>query len=218
MDNTSWPLPEPLTGVRLRRSGNNSWPSGPITADPIRHLPLSVWDPGLRHVGHHEECCHHTPLDIVRARDPTSLYTPTPLPRVRQDSPPFCYQYLPTLQPQPLASPGESGLPRTHIAELESTPAIPANPILSLSRKHLRTMPDPVARTASPYTDPSVKGPRSKLQASGRSLAANSKYAVTQAVCRHSWLLAFLLLTQAPSIQCSSTLSTRPASIPGVSC
>ncbi|KAK4238472.1 phosphoenolpyruvate carboxykinase [ATP] [Achaetomium macrosporum] len=34
-------------------------------------------------------------------------------------------------------------------------------------------MKDPVARTASPYTDPSVKGPRSKLLASGRSLAVN---------------------------------------------
>ena len=43
--------------------------------------------------------------------------------------------------------------------------------------RHLRTMADPVQRTASPYTDPNVKGPKSQQLSVGlgRSLLQNNK-------------------------------------------
>jgi hypothetical protein len=43
-----------------------------------------------------------------------------------------------------------------------------ATQITTISRS-LRTMPDPVQRSASPYTDPTVKGPRSQQLTSGLS-------------------------------------------------
>lgn len=41
----------------------------------------------------------------------------------------------------------------------------PTLPGLEYARKHLRTMKDPVIRPSSPYTDPSIKGPRSQILA-----------------------------------------------------
>ena len=78
-------------------------------------------------------------------------------------------------------SPGLSGQ-ASPIAQLHITPAIRTHlyrtkwnlpePTGTLSPRsepsdrrtpqHLRTMKDPVARTASPYTDPSIKGPSSQ--------------------------------------------------------
>jgi hypothetical protein len=51
--------------------------------------------------------------------------------------------------------------------------SLSSHPLLSSGRphridKHIRTMADPVARTASPYTDPTVKGPRSQQLHSGQ--------------------------------------------------
>ena len=55
-------------------------------------------------------------------------------------------------------------------------PHPPKPPEREHSKKHLRTMKDPVARTNSPYTNPSVKGPRSQLFTNRPSAAAaNSK-------------------------------------------
>lgn len=44
-----------------------------------------------------------------------------------------------------------------------------SNPLISRSSSSLRTMNDPVVRTASPYTDPSVKGPKSQQLTNGHS-------------------------------------------------
>ena len=60
---------------------------------------------------------------------------------------------------------------------------LPRTPTL----KTIRTMADPVLRTASPYTDPSVKGPRSQQLSTGlgRSLLQEKKSEPTS--CAPSW-------------------------------
>lgn len=50
-----------------------------------------------------------------------------------------------------------------------SYPSICYHRIEFRSSSTLRTMADPVVRTASPYTDPTVKGPKSQQLASGHS-------------------------------------------------
>jgi hypothetical protein len=47
---------------------------------------------------------------------------------------------------------------------LQASDSLPSPGLLD---PHLRTMKEPVARTASPYVDPSIKGPRSQILTSG---------------------------------------------------
>lgn len=43
---------------------------------------------------------------------------------------------------------------------------------------------DPVFRTASPYTDPTVKGPKSQIQASGIDLRKSKSFALRMAMTK----------------------------------
>ncbi len=113
------------------------------------------------------------PIGRGRVGGPTSLYTRTPLPRVRQDGRPLV---ISTSRSPSLASPVFPVFPSTRWITLKptlpnwsqlprpSSAHAPKPPDLERRRKHLRTMKDPVIRTDSPYTDPSVKGPRSQLR------------------------------------------------------
>jgi hypothetical protein len=56
-------------------------------------------------------------------------------------------------------------LPSVLISAASHTPRYPQQTLRTL--RNIRTMPDPVQRTASPYTDPAVKGPRSQQLTSG---------------------------------------------------
>jgi hypothetical protein len=178
-------LSRTATGVRLRRSGNNSWTSGPITASPNRH-PLAPGprppSPGLEARQGLGGMLSSLPIGPGRLLGPTALYIRTPLPRVRQDcrplaistsrspslvSPVFPSRKWIVLQP---TLPNWSQLPQPLSAHA------PKPPDIKRRKKHLRTMKDPVARTDSPYTDPSVKGPRSQLLTQGpASRTANSR-------------------------------------------
>lgn len=122
------------------------------------------------------------PIGQVSARRPTSLYTLTPLPRVRQDCRPLVIST--SLSPSPVSPvfpsrkwiSREPTLPNWCQLPRPCSTLAPRPPELDRSQKHLRTMKDPVARTASPYTDPSVKGPRHSLLSHGRSSGTvNSK-------------------------------------------
>lgn len=101
----------------------------------------------------------------------------------------FGYQYFPARVPSPpVFSIRNACLPcRKWIVRKPTLPnwsqlpqplstVTPKPPDRELDRKDLRTMKDPVARAASPYTDPTVKGPRSQiLSSSGRFSSATSK-------------------------------------------
>ena len=112
------------------------------------------------------------PIGRGRVVGPTSLYTRTPLPRVRQDARPLV---ISTSRSPSLVSPvfpvfpsrrwitHEPTLPNWSQLPRPSSAHAPKPPDLERRRKHLRTMKDPVTRTDSPYTDPSVKGPRSQI-------------------------------------------------------
>lgn len=116
-----------------------------------------------------------------RARGPTSIYTPTPLPRVRQDGRALVIK--PSRPPAPAYAvfPSrkwivrEPTLPNWRQLPRPLSTSAPKPPDLELAGKHLRTMKDPVARTDSPYNDPTVKGPRSKILARGKPQLANSE-------------------------------------------
>jgi phosphoenolpyruvate carboxykinase (ATP) len=121
------------------------------------------------------------PIGRGRAGGPTSIYTRTPLPRVRQDARPLA---ISTSRSPSLVSPVFPAFPSTRW--ITCTPTLPnwcqlprpssahapKPPGLERRRKHLRTMKDPVTRTDSPYTDPSVKGPRSQFLTEGHASAA----------------------------------------------
>jgi phosphoenolpyruvate carboxykinase (ATP) len=157
------------------------------------------------------------PIGPATARRPTFLYTLTPLPRVRKDcrlsvisasrSPSLFSPVFPSREwiLRKPTLPSSTQLPRP-LSTLAPKPSD-----LELNRKHLRTMKDPVARTASPYTDPSVKGPRSQLLSRQHPFTTANSTSTGQAIC-----LPLDLPLANPSFpgQCSSTPSTRPASIP----
>lgn len=125
------------------------------------------------------------PIGPGRARGPTSLYTRPPRPRVRQESHPFVIST--SLHPS-LVSPVFPVSPsRKWISRIPTLPNwcllprplsthAPKPPDLERRKKHLRRMKDPVARSDSPYTDPSIKGPQSQIRTQGRpSATATSK-------------------------------------------
>lgn len=94
----------------------------------------------------------------ARGPGPTLLYTVTRLPRAWHICHPVVFPVNNDCQPcVKWISPLSTDAPTQH------------------SEKDIRAMKDPVARTASPYTDPSVKGPRSQLLASRYPSAATSK-------------------------------------------
>jgi phosphoenolpyruvate carboxykinase (ATP) len=109
------------------------------------------------------------PIGRATPRRPTPLYTLTPLPRVRKGcrlgviSPSRSRSLLSPVFPSRKWIPRKPTLPSSTQLPRPLSTLAPKPPDLELDRKHLRTMKDPVARTASPYTDPSVKGPRSQL-------------------------------------------------------
>ena len=200
------------TGVRLRRSGNNSWPRqapGRAQSPPgriVTHLQVSQLLARLTrraHPGAHPAqgprqgaggMLSSLPIGRGRVGRPTSIYTRTPLPRVRQDarplvistsrSPSLVYPVFPAFPSRRWITckptlPNWCQLPRSSSAHA------PRPPDLERRRTHLRTMKDPVTRTDSPYTDPSVKGPRSQRLIEGNtSLAATSTSALCCALLR----------------------------------
>lgn len=121
----------------------------------------------------------------ARAHGPTPLYTLTPLRRLGQPCRP---PVLTSSRPPSLAFPSVT-LPSPPRGGITAQPTLPSQPQfphplsthaprppdVDQPEKHLRTMKDPVARAASPYSDPSVKGPHSQLLASGHFSAVNSK-------------------------------------------
>ncbi|KAK4100468.1 hypothetical protein N658DRAFT_95983 [Parathielavia hyrcaniae] len=169
------------TGVRPTSSGNNSWFGCPITTSPkagtVIHMhPVSL--PGgspKAWLG----TLSSLPIGHATARRSTSLYTPTPLPRVRKDcrlgviSAPRPPSLLSPVFPSRKWTLHKSTLPNSTQLPRPLSTLAPQSPDLDQSRKHLRTMKDPVARIDSPYTDPSVKGPRSQILSRGRPVTAN---------------------------------------------
>jgi len=113
------------------------------------------------------------------ARGSTPLYMLTPRPRVRQTS---RLLVIGTSLSQSLVLPvfpsrkwtlRQPTLPNWCQHPQTLSTHAPKPPDLRRFKKHLRSMKDPVARTSSPYTDPSVKGPRSQfLTSHGQSSSA----------------------------------------------
>lgn len=123
-----------------------------------------------------------------RCSGPTSLYILTPLPRVWQECHPSVIStsqsHPPVFSIHNVCQPSQPcrrwiarqpTLPNSlnSRSPCEHTPL--THPASSTIRKHLRAMKDPVARTASPYIDPTIKSPHSKLVASGHYSSLNSK-------------------------------------------
>jgi phosphoenolpyruvate carboxykinase (ATP) len=123
-------------------------------------------------------------------RGPTSLYTRTPPLRLSKTCQPLAISTSRSASPvYPVLSVRNACIPCRKWINLWPASSkwsrlphplsthVPKLADFEHSREHLRTMKDPVIRTASPYIDPSVKGPRSKLQAASgpSSLSANSK-------------------------------------------
>lgn len=156
---------------------------GPATQSPFTHLApgsvLAMSRPVAvnRKVG---MLSSHL-IGPARCHGSTALYIRTPLPRARQTHhAPFLiitslYPAYPVFSPcQPcikwMSSKPASKPTPSNSSQLPQPlpPRSPNSPPSDQLEKHIRTMKDPVARTNSPYTDPSVKGPRSQLLSSGR--------------------------------------------------
>jgi hypothetical protein len=164
------------TGVSASCSGNNSCPSGPIAGSPIQ-LPSN---PGVFRLEEHfskfwppsgmlssRPIGPGLPLVPKGSVGPTSLYTVFLICATRST-----FSICTSCQPCIKWTKRESNVSASSLLPppLLASCSRPA-PIAERSclRKHLRTMKDPVARTASPYTDPTVKGPRSQQLHSGYS-------------------------------------------------
>lgn len=145
---------------------------------------------------------------------PTSLYILTPLPRVclisTSWSTPAAYPIRSVRSIHSGCQPCRKWI--AHKPPSSSSSQLPCSlstlsPNLSQHdgrEKHLRTMNDPVARTASPYTDPSVKGPRSHLLSSQRpsTKPSDSQYSPLLPLSGFLWLtMAFFSPTQCSSTQ-----------------
>lgn len=87
-------------------------------------------------------------------------------------------RFLSSMHSFALSSPSSRRFLPCHILKWTATTDIQIQyPVCPSFSRQIRTMPDPVPRTASPYTNPSFKGPRSQQLSSGlpRSLLQDYK-------------------------------------------
>jgi len=163
------------TGVWPACSGNNSCSSGPIAGSPIeRPSHPALFRAGLAGessrqggmLSSHPIGAATKPLIPMGSLGPTHLYT---RPRVLQGHAALINATRSTFSISASCQPCIKWTRRDPNTPASSS--LPPHPLLAtarpLRRKHLRTMKEPVARTASPYTDPTVKGPRSQQLHSG---------------------------------------------------
>jgi len=158
-----------------QRSNGKAPDQGPMGPGPVPGWAWSTRQCGMlssRPIGFARSTPLILPVGPVGPVGPTSLYTVFPRPRALQG------QVLLICATRPAFSICTSCQPCSKWTKRDEAcrpaPCLLPPPLLttcpgsalvaerSQRRKHLRTMKEPVARTASPYTDPAVKGPRSQ--------------------------------------------------------